>query len=55
MNENESVDQQGGDEGITSPDAPHPGEATEPPSNPETDDQAVEEGRDRLDQAAGGH
>ena len=55
MSDNESVDQQGDHTGITSPDAPHPGEATSPPSNPETDEQAVEEGQDRLDQAAGGH
>jgi hypothetical protein len=55
MNDNENVDQQGDDTGITSPDAAHPGEATKPPSNPETDEQAVEEGQDRLDQAGGGH
>jgi hypothetical protein len=55
MTENESADQQGEGEGITSPAAPHPGEATKPPSNPEADDQAVEEGQERLDQAGGGH
>jgi hypothetical protein len=55
MGEQESVKQQGDDQGITSPDAPHPGEATSPPSNPDTDEQAVEEGRDKLDQAGGGH
>jgi hypothetical protein len=35
----------------TTPDAAHPGEATSPPSNPETDEQAVDAGKDRLDQA----
>jgi hypothetical protein len=55
MNENENTEEQSGDKGITSPDADNPGEATSPPSNPDTDDQAVEEGRDRLDQAGGGH
>ena len=30
-------------ESITSPDADHPGEATSPPGNPDTDEQAVEE------------
>ena len=55
MDHNDSVDQKGDDKGSTSPDAPHPGEATSPPSNPEIDEQAVEEGRERLDQAGGGH
>ena len=32
-----------------------PAEGTAPPSNPEVDEQAVEEGRDKLDQAGGGH
>ncbi len=55
MGEQESVNQEGDDKGITSPDAPHPGEATSPPSNPDTDQQAVDEGQDKLDQAGGGH
>lgn len=55
MSESESVNQKGDDKGLTSPDASHPGEATSPPGNPDTDDQAVEEARERLDQAGGGH
>ena len=55
MSEQESVNQEGDDKGITSPDAAHPGEATSPPGNPATDEQAVEESRDKLDQAGGGH
>jgi len=55
MGDQESVKQQGDDRSSTSPDAPHPGEATSPPSNPDTDQQAVDEGRDKLDQAGGGH
>ena len=47
--------QQDGERSSTSPDAPHPGEATQPPANPETDEQAVEESEEKLDQAAGGH
>jgi hypothetical protein len=56
MTEGESADQQGSDEGITSPpDAAHPGEATTPPGNADTDQQAVEESEEKLDQAGGGH
>jgi|tagenome__1003787_1003787.scaffolds.fasta_scaffold17699699_1 hypothetical protein len=56
MTEGESVDQQGSDEGITSPpDAAHPGEATRPPGNPDADQQAVQESEEKLDQAGGGH
>jgi hypothetical protein len=55
MSEHDSVNQEGDDKGLTSPDADHPGEATSPPGNQDTDEQAVEEGRDRLDQAGGGH
>jgi hypothetical protein len=55
MSENESVDPQGDEKSSTSPDAAHPGEATRPPANPDIDEQAVEEGREKLDQAAGGH
>jgi len=55
MTDNESVDQEGSEQGITSPDADHPGEATSPPANPETDEQAVDEGQEKLDQAGGGH
>jgi hypothetical protein len=39
---------------ITAPDAPTH-EATTPPGNPEPDEQAVREGRDKLEQAGGGH
>ena len=55
MNETESTDQSGDERSSTSPDAPHPGEATQPPANPETDELAVEAGQERLDQAGGGH
>jgi hypothetical protein len=55
MTDSESVDQQGDDTGLTSPDADHPGEATSPPGNPETDEQAVQESEEKLDQAGGGH
>ena len=55
MTPTEAPDQQGDDRSSTSPDAPHPGEATQPPANPETDERAVEEGEDKLDQAGGGH
>jgi len=55
MSEGETVDQQGDDKGSTSPDAAQPGEATSPPANPEVDEQAVEEGQEKLDQAGGGH
>ena len=30
-------------------------DATTPPGNPETDEEALEEGKDRLEQAGGGH
>jgi hypothetical protein len=55
MSEHESVNQQGDDEGLTSPDAENPADATSPPSNPEVDEQAVEESQEKLDQAGGGH
>ena len=55
MTENESNDPQNGDKGITSPDADHPAEATSPPSNPDVDQDAVDEGQEKLDQAGGGH
>lgn len=55
MSESESPEQQDDAKGITSPDAAHPGEATSPPGNPEPDEQAVEESREKLDQAGGGH
>lgn len=35
------------------PDDTH--EATTPPGNPETDDEAVEQGREGLEEAGGGH
>ena len=55
MTDNESVDQQGDEKGITSPDAAHPGEATSPPGNPEVDQEALDESEEKLDQAGGGH
>jgi hypothetical protein len=39
---------------ITAPDDPTH-EATTPPGNPETDEHAVQEGEDKLEQAGGGH
>src|SRR3712207_9447915 len=41
------------DKGITSPDEPTH-EATTPPGNPEPDEAAVEQGKDKLEQAGGG-
>jgi hypothetical protein len=55
MTDSESVDQQGDDKGLTSPDADHPGEATSPPGNPEIDEEANQESEEKLDQAGGGH
>jgi len=37
----------------TPPDPTH--EATTPPGNPDVDQEALDEGRDKLDQAGGGH
>ena len=42
------------EKGITSPSDPTH-EATTPPGNPEPDQDAVEKGQDKLDQAGGGH
>ena len=39
----------------TSPPAEGPHEATTPPGSGDTDDEAVEEGQEGLDQAGGGH
>ena len=55
MTNKEETGQKGELRDITSPDADHPGEATSPPGNGDRDDQAVEQGLDRLDQAGGGH
>lgn len=55
MSESENAGEQGGDKSTTSPDAANPGEATSPPSNPDVDQDAVDEGRDKLDQAGAGH
>jgi len=55
MSDSESVNQEGSDDGITSPDAANPGEATQPPGNPEVDLEALEESEEKLDQAGGGH
>jgi hypothetical protein len=49
--EESAADEESG--GTTPPSPTH--EATEPPDNPETDEEAVEKGRERLDQAGGGH
>lgn len=48
------IDQEGPDEGITSPDGPTH-EATTPPGNPDTDEQATERSEEELDKAGGGH
>ena len=42
------------DRDITAPPEPTH-DATTPPGNPETDEQALREGREKLDQAGGGH
>ena len=42
------------DRDITSPEDPTH-EATTPPGNGEADEEAVEQGEDKLDQAGGGH
>jgi hypothetical protein len=42
------------DRDTTRPDDPTH-EATTPPGNPETDEDAVEQAEDKLDQAGGGH
>ena len=55
MSETESGDQKRDDRSTTSPDAAHPGEATSPPGNPEVDQEAVDKGQEKLDQAGGGH
>jgi hypothetical protein len=55
MTDTESVNQQGNEKSITSPDADNPSEATSPPANPDVDQDAVEEGQEKLDQAGGGH
>ena len=47
--------QTGDDEGITSPDAANPGEATTPPGNAQVDEDAVREAEDQLGRAGGGH
>jgi hypothetical protein len=51
MNESDDVKTEGG---ITGP-PDSTKDATTPPDNPEADQQAVEQGRDKLDQAGGGH
>lgn len=55
MSEQESDLQKRDEKSTTSPDAAHPGQATSPPKNPDVDEQAVEQGWEKLDQAAGGH
>ena len=42
------------EKGITSPPQPTH-EATTPPDNPEPDQGAVEQGREKIEQAGGGH
>lgn len=41
------------EQGTTPPDPTH--EATTPPGNPDVDEDAVQEGADKLDEAGGGH
>jgi hypothetical protein len=55
MNDSESGNQQSDQKSTTSPDADHPGQATSPPANPDVDEQALQEGEEKLDQAGGGH
>ena len=52
MTESNETDEQ---QSSTSPPEGDPSQATSPPSNPETDQDAVEKGREQLDQAGGGH
>ena len=54
MFESEEPQQEQEQGGGTSPEEPTH-EATTPPGNAETDEGAVEEARDKLDQAGGGH
>ena len=53
MNEKERNDRQESD--VTSPPGGKTHEATTPPGNGELDEEAVERGQDRLEQAGGGH
>jgi hypothetical protein len=39
----------------TSPPEGDTGEATKPPANPDVDQDAVDRGQEKLDQAGGGH
>jgi hypothetical protein len=50
----ERIDQEGPEQGITSPDEPTH-EATSPPDNPDADADAVDQAGEKLDQAGGGH
>ncbi len=52
MTDNDANEQ---DRSSTSPPEGETGEATSPPSNPDVDQDAVERGQEKLDQAAGGH
>ena len=54
MTENEQ-ESQGEQKPTTSPKQDNPAEANHPPGNGDLDEQAVEQGRDKLDQAGGGH
>jgi hypothetical protein len=49
----ETIARQEPEGGTTPPDATH--DATTPPGNPETEDDAVRQAEDELDQAGGGH
>ena len=50
--EHESQEQQ---KPTTSPPQDNPAEANSPPGNGDLDEQALEQGREKLDQAGGGH
>ena len=52
--ENE-VEQEGGDSGITSPPEGTNNQSTTPPGNGEVDQDALDKGRENLEQAGGGH
>lgn len=48
-------DQEGGDQGITSPPAEDQNQSTTPPGNPPADEDAVRKSEEGLEQAGGGH
>lgn len=48
-------EQEGGDRAGTSPPPEQGDQATKPPGNPPVDEEALEQSREKLDQAGGGH